>query len=283
MAAAAVYGAIIKQVSGHISSGARGMFNYMSAKRQLSSAKKMGRESMAAGLIDMSLENQRQEAATTAMRRVLGQVDAMYGESDSPKAQQTRRIIRSMVGTVGRDTAAPAAEAATQSFGARRLALRRAAALGPGGSALEAQKRRVVQADMAEDAGVRATRERAEYEAGRGFEDMRLAARQGGRDLGSTTADIHPPYGQIERAGALEAARGQVSSKWGPSIVEGVQSSIENLISAYMNARSSSPSAPTYESPGWVDRSVGARLDPREGVLTEEGGLRDMGPLEPEE
>ena len=275
-----MYGAIIQQVSGHISSGARGMFNYMSAKRQLASAKQMSRDTMLTGLIDMSLENQRQEAATNAMRRVLGQVDVMYGESDSPKAQQTRRIIRSMVGTVGRDTAAPAAEAATRSFGARRLALRRAAALGPGGSALEAQKRRVVQADMAEDAGVRATRERAEGEAKQGFEDMRLAARQGGVDLGGATADIHMPYDQIQRMGAFNAAAAQELPARGAEAAGAVQSGIEGLIAAYLNTRRQSASP--YRAPEWVNREVGSRLDPREGVMTEEGAMRDMGPLAPE-
>lgn len=272
---------IAKQVSGHVGAGVRGIFNYVSAKRQLESAKTMQREGAIAGLIDMTLERQRQNAGVRAMRYTLGRIDEMYGASDDPKAQRSRRIIREMVGAAGQESAEPRAEQATRSLGARRLALRRAAALGPGGSALASRQRQATRAKIGQDLDVRTARERAEYAREQGFEQERIAAREGGRGLGDITADIRMPYEQIHRAASFDAARKQTSAKWGPSIAAGVQSGIENLISSYLETQARNQSN-DYQTPQWVEQEVGVRLDPRQDLLEEDGSLRDMGPLVPE-
>lgn len=278
---AAPWGTAAMMASQHVSTGVRGIFNYVSAKRQLESAKGMSQNTALVGLIDMTLQNQRQEAGVRAMRRTLGRIDEMYGASDDPKAQRSRRIIREMVGAAGQSAAAPRAEQATRSLGARRLALRRAAALGPGGSALQEQRRGSVRETMARDAATREARHQAEGDMRQGIEDQRIAARSQAVGLGGMRADVPAPYAAVRQMGAFDAAAAQepVSQRYG--IARSVQSGIENLIASYLEMQSRNQSR-EYQAPQWVEQEVGARLDPREGMLEDDGSLRDMGPLEPE-
>lgn len=93
---------IVKQIVGHVVRGGAASLDYSKQRKRTQRAWQQAEMSNILGIIDMQLENERQEIRRESMMEALKTIDDGFGTGTSEKAVMNRKAIRSVINQIER-------------------------------------------------------------------------------------------------------------------------------------------------------------------------------------
>ena len=93
---------IVRQIVGHIVRGGSAAMDYTKQRRRTKAAWEQAHMSNILGIIDMKLENERQEIRRESMMEALAVIDEGFGHGTTEKAAMNRKAIRSVINQIER-------------------------------------------------------------------------------------------------------------------------------------------------------------------------------------
>lgn len=199
---------IVRQIVGHIVRGGSAAMDYTKQRRRTKAAWEQAHMSNILGIIDMKLENERQEIRRESMMEALAVIDEGFGHGTTEKAAMNRKAIRSVINQIERADAERASamleeEGAQTSRNQRQSMARR----GGGGSIEDAATRQRAGGLARGILETRKMSERSGRGVKQGMDKQRAAMRgQARKPVGSMRPDFTISKGVMNQMRIAEAA-----------------------------------------------------------------------------